>query len=523
MKDLIPEDAAIEILASGFEWSEGPAWWPEKQSLLFSDIPRNTVFLWNEAGGVVPVPEAERLHRATAEFLGVEPGSNGLVFDAQGRLVLCQHGDRRVARLKADGKSFETLVDAYEGKRLNSPNDLVFASDGALYFTDPPYGLPKNVDDPAKELPFQGVYRLTPDGELTLLTDEMSRPNGIGLSPDEKTLYVANSDTERPIWMAFPIKEDGTLGEGRVFADARDQVGKAPGSLPDGMAVDADGQPLRHRPRRRLGLRPRRHPPRDPRHRRGHRQLHLRRPRRLDPLHHRRHVPLPDRHEDQGDQRRRLSPGPGAGPRRSAATTATVAARSISRRRPPGAELEDDAPEDPGLIEGEVLPPERERAAGVAAVVAAEGQVVGAEHVDVPEHRHLAACQVLRQLPVEVIERLVEPRLELRRRHEDVPVRRVVGRPEQGGEVEAPLGVDDLEDGRDLADQGLSRSLSNARDAAIIASACSRLTAPIGLYRLSGFHRMTTAQWVPYAGDLTLSSSPVNASRVLRSWTFKLW
>lgn len=239
MKDLIPEDAAIEILASGFEWSEGPAWWPEKQSLLFSDIPRNTVFLWNEDGGVVPFLKPSG-YTGTAEFNGVEPGSNGLAFDAQGRLVLCQHGDRRVARLKVDGKSFETVVDAYGGKRLNSPNDLVIASDGSVYFTDPPYGLPKNVDDPAKELPYQGIYRLTPDGALTLLTDEMSRPNGIGLSPDEKTLYVANSDNDRPVWMAFPIQEDGTLGEGKELADARDQIGKAPGSC-DGMAVDAQG------------------------------------------------------------------------------------------------------------------------------------------------------------------------------------------------------------------------------------------------------------------------------------------
>ena len=120
--------------------------------------------------------------------------------------MLCQHGDRRVAQLVKDGK-FETLADKYMGKRLNSPNDLVFAKNGDLYFTDPPYGLPETDEGPeAKELDFQGVYRLTPKGELTLLTKEMTRPNGIGLSPDEKTLYVANSDPEKAIWMAFPIK-----------------------------------------------------------------------------------------------------------------------------------------------------------------------------------------------------------------------------------------------------------------------------------------------------------------------------
>jgi gluconolactonase len=236
--EVIPEGALLEILASGFEWSEGPVWWDEKQTLLFSDIPRNTVFLWNKAGGIQTFLKPSG-YTGSASFTGQEPGSNGLLFDPDGNLILCQHGDRRVARLKEDG-TFETLAAEYEGKRLNSPNDAVFRSDGSLYFTDPPYGLPGNVDDPSKELDFQGVYRLSPDGELTLLTKELSRPNGIGFSPDEKTLYVANSDPERAIWMAFPVEEDGTLGEGRVLADATDRVGEEKG-LPDGMAVAEDG------------------------------------------------------------------------------------------------------------------------------------------------------------------------------------------------------------------------------------------------------------------------------------------
>ncbi|QDV36721.1 SMP-30/gluconolactonase/LRE family protein [Tautonia plasticadhaerens] len=238
LRDVIPEGEPLRILASGFEWSEGPVWWGEKGALLFSDIPRNTVFLWTEAGGIQTYLKPSG-YTGSAAFTGQEPGSNGLLFGPDGRLILCQHGDRRVSRLGEDG-SFETLADAYDGKRLNSPNDAVLKSDGSLYFTDPPYGLPGNVDDPEKELDFQGVYRLSPDGELTLLTEEMSRPNGIGFSPDEKTLYVANSDPERAIWMAFPVNEDGTLGEGKAFADVTDRVGKLKG-LPDGLAVSRDG------------------------------------------------------------------------------------------------------------------------------------------------------------------------------------------------------------------------------------------------------------------------------------------
>ena len=170
----------------------------------------------------------------------MKPGSNGLLMDRQGRLVLCQHGDRRVARLEPDGK-FTTLADKYMGKRLYSPNDGVFKSNGDLYFTDPPYGLPKLNQDPAKELDFNGVYRLSAsDGTLTLLTKEMTFPNGIALSPDEKTLYVANSDREKAIWMAFPLKDDGTVGAGRVFADVTSSVPTKKG-LPDGMKVDAAG------------------------------------------------------------------------------------------------------------------------------------------------------------------------------------------------------------------------------------------------------------------------------------------
>lgn len=234
---IIPPGAALEKLDEGFEWSEGPAWDRKANRLYFSDVPRNVVHAWSDAGGRVDFLRPSGYTGPTPR--GGEPGSNGLVIDPEGRLVLCQHGDRRVARACSDGR-FETLADRFEGKRFNSPNDAAYKSDGSLYFTDPPYGLAKGNDDPAKEIPYNGVYRLAKDGTVTLLTKEMSFPNGIAFAPDESTLYVANSDPKRAIWMAFPVKDDGTLGAGNVFADFTKQVGVKPG-LPDGMKVDRSG------------------------------------------------------------------------------------------------------------------------------------------------------------------------------------------------------------------------------------------------------------------------------------------
>lgn len=238
--ELVPKDARVEILADGFDWSEGPVWFPEEGGyLLFSDVPQNVVYRYRDGHGVDIFLRPSGYTQVDPR--GGEPGSNGLMRDPNGQLVLCQHGDRRVARLTREGWTYETLVDRFEGKRFNSPNDLVYHSNGDLYFTDPPYGLPKNVDDPNKEIPFQGVYRFSKDGKLSLLTKEMSRPNGIALSPDEKTLYVANSDPERAVWMAFPLREDGTIGEGRVLFDATKWVGPERKGLPDGMCVDVHG------------------------------------------------------------------------------------------------------------------------------------------------------------------------------------------------------------------------------------------------------------------------------------------
>jgi gluconolactonase len=235
---LVSEGAQMEQLADGFDWSEGPVWIKDGGYLLFSDVPSNSVMKWKEGEGI-------SLFMKPAGYTGVadympEPGSNGLGLDPQGRVVFCEHGDRRVSRLEKQGGK-KTLVDNYQGKRLNSPNDLAYKSNGDLYFTDPPYGLPKQYDDPRRELDYCGVYRLSTDGQVTLLTTEMTRPNGIAFSPDEKTLYVAQSDPEAAVWKAFDVKTDGTLGKGRVFADATAWAKAGQKGLPDGMKVDQAG------------------------------------------------------------------------------------------------------------------------------------------------------------------------------------------------------------------------------------------------------------------------------------------
>lgn len=234
---LVAKDARLEVIASGFDWSEGPVWVKNGGYLLFSDVPRNTVYKWVEGKGTSAFVKPSG-YTGNTDY-GKEPGSNGLTLDPQGRLVSCEHGDRRVSVMTKEGGK-QTLADNYMGKRLNSPNDCCFKSNGDLYFTDPPYGLPGNYDDPRRELDFCGVYRRAKDGSITLLTKELSRPNGIAFSPDEKTLYVANSDPARSIWMAYPVKDDGTLGAGKIFYDVTSNSGKMPG-LPDGMKVDEKG------------------------------------------------------------------------------------------------------------------------------------------------------------------------------------------------------------------------------------------------------------------------------------------
>jgi gluconolactonase len=206
--------------------------------LLFSDVPQNRIYRWRDGD------RAASVYLQPSGYLGAgqREGSNGLLLDAQDRLVICQHGERRMARMNAPldhpKPDFTPLVDSYHGKRLNSPNDAVYDREGNLYFTDPPYGLAGH--EAGQELSFQGVYRLSADGELTLLTDELARPNGIAFSPDEKTLYISNSDPEHAVWMAYDVKPDGTIGNGRIFYDVTEFVKQTPG-LPDGLRVDDDG------------------------------------------------------------------------------------------------------------------------------------------------------------------------------------------------------------------------------------------------------------------------------------------
>lgn len=237
LDELIAADARIEVVATGFEWAEGPVWDRKAGHLLFSDIPRNSVMKWTRQRGVELFMKPAG-YTGVAEY-GREPGSNGLLIDAEGRLILMEHGDRRVARMETDGGKV-TLADRYQGKRLNSPNDGALKSNGDIYFTDPPYGLPKQWGDARRELDFCGVYRWS-NGVLTLLTGELSRPNGIGFSPDEKLLYVANSDPKRAVWMVYPVEADGTLGAGRVFADVTAMASRELPGLPDGLKVDARG------------------------------------------------------------------------------------------------------------------------------------------------------------------------------------------------------------------------------------------------------------------------------------------
>jgi len=237
---LVPKDAVLEKLADGFAWTEGPVWIKDGGYLLFSDIPNNRIVRWQE--GKEPTDFLKPVCDVGGRTDLKEPGSNGLNVDKLGMLVVCEHGGRRVSKLDLATKKRVTLAEKYNGTRLNSPNDTTIAKNGDIYFTDPPYGLMVKDKEgfPGQDLDFQGVYRIS-KGKLTLLTKEMSKPNGIALSPDEKSLYVGNSDPDKPIWMKYPLRDDGTLGEGKVFFDATEFVkAKRPG-LPDGMKVDRDG------------------------------------------------------------------------------------------------------------------------------------------------------------------------------------------------------------------------------------------------------------------------------------------
>lgn len=234
---LIPADAHLEQVVDGHEWAEGPLWDRKAGCLLFSDVVKNTAYRWCERSGEHVLLEHSG-YTGSAPFPGKEPGSNGLAFDPNGNLLMAEHGDRRISRLGADGRK-TTVVDRYEGKRINSPNDLILTPQGDLLFTDPPWGLPKWWDDAGKELPFNGVFRLRPNGELSVLSRAFQAPNGIALSPDGKTLFVSESRPDLGAWYALPVRPDGSVGPRRkVFDAVAWSVGRK--GVPDGLKLDRE-------------------------------------------------------------------------------------------------------------------------------------------------------------------------------------------------------------------------------------------------------------------------------------------
>jgi gluconolactonase len=231
---ILPRVPTVEKLAGGFGFTEGPVW-ARDGFLLFSDIPNNVILKWDPTSGISDFLRPSGYHGPPAPR-GSHIGSNGLTLDRERRLIICEHGNRRLTRLENDGRLI-VLADNYQGKRLNSPNDVVCKSDGALYFTDPPYGLLGRDADPEKELPYNGLYRLF-EGWLHLLYQGLSRPNGLAFSPDEKHLVVSNSDPTRKIWMRFEVAADGALSHGEIFHDATETSAEG---LPDGLKVDRLG------------------------------------------------------------------------------------------------------------------------------------------------------------------------------------------------------------------------------------------------------------------------------------------
>lgn len=238
---IVSKDAQAEIIAEGMDWSEGPVWVEKNKMLLFSDVPRDTVYQWTEEKG-------KEVYLTPSGYTGTIPrggemGSNGLTLDKNLNLILCQCGNRQIAKMDAlldkPAPKYISLASNYNGKKINSPNDLVFNSIDELFFTDPPYGLEKGMDDPKKEIPFQGVYKVKTNGEVVLLTDTLTRPNGIAFLPGEKQLLISNSDPDKPNWYIFDVNGD-SLTNPRIFFSVAGYDKKLKG-LPDGMKIDKNG------------------------------------------------------------------------------------------------------------------------------------------------------------------------------------------------------------------------------------------------------------------------------------------
>lgn len=242
LSSIIGENATISIIAEGFDWSEGPLWIEEKKMLLFSDIPQNSIYKWTAEKG-------KELYLKPSGYTGTAPrggetGSNALLLNSKKQLVLCQHGDRRMAFMDAPldspKASFISIADNFQGKKFDSPNDAVYRNNGDLFFTDPPYGLEKNAADPLKEAPYQGVYKVSTSGKVSLLIDSITRPNGLAFMPGEKTIIIASSDSLKAVWYAYDFDEKDSLVNGRIFHDATPDARHEKG-LPDGLKIDKEG------------------------------------------------------------------------------------------------------------------------------------------------------------------------------------------------------------------------------------------------------------------------------------------
>nr|WP_165186264.1 SMP-30/gluconolactonase/LRE family protein [Caulobacter soli] len=238
---VIAPEAEIQQLAEGFIWSEGPVWVREGGYLVFSDVPGNVMYRWSEADGVSEFMNPSGYAGPPTDAFA-EPGSNGMALDAAGDLLVCDHGNRALAKLDLKTRAKTILLERYAGKRFNSPNDLAVAKSGAIYFTDPTYGLKGRNASPLRELDFNGVYRLAPDGTLDLLDAELTFPNGIALSPDEGRLYVSVSDPKGPVLMVYDLGPDGLTTSKAVFFDAMPLSQAGGQGLPDGMCLDAEGR-----------------------------------------------------------------------------------------------------------------------------------------------------------------------------------------------------------------------------------------------------------------------------------------
>lgn len=237
---IIKKDAKVEVVAEGFQFTEGPVWLDKEKMLLFSDVPANTIYKWTETRG-------KEVYLKPSGYTSAEPrggfmGSNALALYPDGKLLVCQHGDRRIAKLdapiNAPAQNFVTLVGQYNGKRINSPNDLLVTAAGEVYFTDPSYGFERGARDPKKELPFQGVYKVSKTGKVNLLVDSVEQPNGIGIFPGRKTMIISNSDDRKKRWYLYDLTPNGSLANGRLFYDVSNEKGV--GGC-DGLKIDKAG------------------------------------------------------------------------------------------------------------------------------------------------------------------------------------------------------------------------------------------------------------------------------------------